>query len=748
MISWIVSSSVLIAVIVAVRFLFKGKMSPRLQYLLWLLVLLRLLLPVSIGESAASVMNYVPEQESIRWEDVQARLADAPQSPLQPNVEEPITAPQPEKNTLSDKLNNPVSEKAGQTAEPIYLEEKVDWTTLLQTLWLIGAGVVLMCVLGSNLRFSRKIRRSRRMHSTYKRLPVYECAWLETPCMFGLFRPAIYLSAEISGEELEHVLCHEYGHYRQGDHIWALLRGCCLALHWYNPLVWLAARLSKRDGELACDEHVTRGLDSKERTRYGQTLIRLSCARRESMFCTATTMAGKGRELKERVEYIAKQPRMMAWAVAVILLIAVFAAGCTFTGAKTEEQPSDPAPAAATTEPTPEVTAAPEPSLSPAPLNGILLDRNGQAFNPSQYSGLEGAEDAFRVYLEQGYSVGLTVDLALQQQAQEILEEYLDSSGGAAVIVDVNTGAPLAVLSNGTGENHALQSVYQPQDLFLPCTGIAALSKSILTADYEIPCEGVFDRYEAEGFAPECWIWNAVDGAHYRHEKETMTDALRDSCYYYFYAVGNDLGTDALEQYGRSLGLGQPTGIELPEKTGTLASRRTLLGTGEDWRIGDTLEAAVGRSVNAFTPLQLAEYCAVIANRGIRYSASLLNTLHDTDGELLYTRQPVVLNLVPDEKQLPAGEAMADSWWEAIRRGMYEAMNDYEHNATNAVVWQESRWKVAGLNHLGCGLFMGFAPYDDPQVAICVIAEDERNASLVGEIARDILDAYIELKLT
>lgn len=745
MTAWIISSSVLIAVIAAARCLLKGKISPRMQYLLWLPVLLRLLLPVSFGESSASVMNYIPEQNAVRWEEAQASRAEAPQNQREPEERESAAAPQPAEGIASDKPDRPISGAVRQPGEPIPAQ-KPDRTALLQAVWIAGGGVVLLCVLGSNLRFYGKIRRSRQRRGTYRGLPVYECGWLETPCMFGLFRPAIYLSPGISELQREHVLAHEYGHCRQGDHIWALLRGLCLALHWYNPMVWLAARLSKRDGELACDERVTHDLDSRERICYGQTLISLSCAARAPIFCTATTMSGKGRELKERVEYIAKQPRMMVWALVVILVVTAFAAGCTFTGAKSEQQPEDPAPTAAAAEPTPEATVMPEASLTPALSAGVLLDRNGQRLDPSLYPGLEGAEETFRADLAQGNSVGLTIDLALQQQGQEILEEYLDRSAGAAVIVDVNTGAPLALLSNGREENHALQSAYQPRNLFLPCTGIAVLSEYILPVDYEIPCEGVFDRYEAEGYAPECWIWNAVDGEHNCHGEENMAEALRDSCYYYFYSAGNELGIDNLEEYGKKLGLGQPTGIELPETTGTLASRRTPLGTGREWRIGDTLEAAVGRSVNAFTPLQLAEYCAVIANRGTRYSASVLNTIQDTDGELLYTRQSVVLNPVPDKKQWQPAEFMTDSWWEAIHRGMYEAMNDYEYN--DAYVWRESPWKVAGLSHSSYGLFMGFAPYDDPQVAICVVVEEERNASLVGEIARDILNAYIQLELT
>ena len=411
--------------------------------------------------------------------------------------------------------------------------------------------------------------------------------------------------------------------------------------------------------------------------------------------------------------------------------------------------------------PAPTASAEPAPAASPTPavIPGRLLDRNGQALDLTRYSGLSGAEEAFAHYLQSGYDVCLTIDLALQQQAQTFMAETLGDSGGAVVMVEVSTGAPLVIASHGQGGNRALLSAYQPTNLFLPCTAIAALDSNIITPEDQICCEGVFDRYEADGYAPACWIW--AEG--YTHGNENMTTALRDSCNYYFYALGNDLGIYQLALYTESLGLGQPTGIELPENVGQVASLQTAKDEGREWRIGDTLEAAAGRSASAFTPLQMAEYCAAIANKGQRYSASILGSVTDRDGNTRYTCQPQIIGNILSEKEqelaalLEKWNDLLDANWAAIHQGMYAALNDQHMNDNNAHIWQDCPWQVAGManriplgNHapyedqVPCrGLFMGFAPYEAPQVAIFVVTE-EAESYASQQIARQLLDFYIE----
>ena len=308
MAEWIFSSCVLILAIAGLRYLLRGHLSLRLQYALWLIVLLRLLLPLSLGSSPASVSNALP------------RTVPGVSEIAEPAVKQP-SAPS-EAGT---------AQITASSARP-----EVDAGDILRAIWLAGAGTLLLWFAAVNLSLLMRLRRGRRAFAVQNfPLPVYITSEIETPCLFGLFRPAVYLTPEtpLEGPALRHVLEHELAHRRQGDHVWALLRGLCLALHWYNPLVWWAAALSRRDAELACDESALRRLGEGERAAYGRTLLCLSCRGGAGFLRTATTMTGGKRALRERILLLTRRPRTAAAALIFLLLAAAVLAGCTFTGA-------------------------------------------------------------------------------------------------------------------------------------------------------------------------------------------------------------------------------------------------------------------------------------------------------------------------------------------------------------------------------------------------------------------------------
>lgn len=387
-----------------------------------------------------------------------------------------------------------------------------------------------------------------------------------------------------------------------------------------------------------------------------------------------------------------------------------------------------------------------------------------------------------------GNHIYLTIDSVLQEQTERILAsgvedlkktyaqaraeaagrgepydpEFKDEiTGAAAVVVDVRTGEPLAMASWPTYEvssvvenyaelletpnaplfNRALMGAYAPGSTFKPCTAIAALTKGIINTEYKVKCEGVFTKYAADGYAPECWIWS--EG--FTHPEENVTTAIRDSCNYFFYTIGNELGVDTMGEFAHNFGLGVSTGIELVETKGNMSNRANHSDyTGTEWRIGDTLQAAIGQSDSVFTPLQMAEYCATIANGGTRYSASILKAIRNYDyTEKLYERQPEVLSTVET----------ADYNWAAVHEGMWLVLNDYI-NEKNVLEWYDCALKVAGKtgtaqkgeNIQNDGLFMCYAPYDDPEVAISVAVERGGSGTSVQFIARQIMDAYITIR--
>ena len=387
-----------------------------------------------------------------------------------------------------------------------------------------------------------------------------------------------------------------------------------------------------------------------------------------------------------------------------------------------------------------------------------------------------------------GNHIYLTIDSVLQEQTERILASGVESlkktyaqaraeaagrgepydpefkdeiTGAAAVVVDVRTGEPLAMASWPTYDvstvvenyaelletpnaplfNRALMGAYAPGSTFKPCTAIAALTKGIINTEKKVKCEGVFTKYAADGYAPECWIWD--EG--FTHPEENVTTAIRDSCNYFFYTIGNDLGVDDMGEFAHNFGLGVPTGIELVETTGNMSNRANHSDyTGTEWRIGDTLQAAIGQSDSVFSPIQMAEYCATIANGGTRYSASILKAIRNYDyTEKLYEREPEVLSTVET----------ADYNWAAVHEGMWLVLNDYI-NEKNVLEWYDCALKVAGKtgtaqkgeNIQNDGLFMCYAPYDDPEVAISVAVERGGSGASVQFIARQIMDAYITIR--
>ena len=336
----LVSSTVLILALTALRFLLRGRISPGLQYALWLLVALRLLLPGTLMKSPVSVMNAVP--------DVSAAVQQ-------------LTAPEDRRAPLKADEAAPAQPAAAETDTTQAETTQVPVKNILKTVWLAGAAVLAALMLAQNFVFLRKLKRARRAVSCPESpLPVWLVAGLPSPCLVGLFRPEIYLTPEAAAdpEVCRFVLRHELSHLRAGDPFWSLLRLGCLCLYWFDPFVWLAASLSRRDCELACDAHVLRDLDGQSRAAYGRALlglIRPETARGQLLSGATTMQLGK-KSLTERIKLIAKKPKMAAYTLIFVLLLSLALAACTFTGAPAQQK-VEPTPQSAVQEP-----AEPEPA--------------------------------------------------------------------------------------------------------------------------------------------------------------------------------------------------------------------------------------------------------------------------------------------------------------------------------------------------------------------------------------------------
>ena len=344
----LLTSSVLILAILILRRAFRDQIPRRAQYALWALVLARLLVPVSLPGADFSVLSAAePVGAAVTERLEQREIYLLPQETLPysavPEDVTPATSYQPEGGwpAADPGAGAIVPDAGGETAT------RYAWAPtaaeLLTYVWISGIAAMAVWFLVTNLRFWRKLRRARTPYAVEDcRYPVYLVEeGLPSPCLFGLFRPAIYLTpaAVASPERLRHVLAHEAAHARHGDPLWSLLRCVCLAVYWFDPLVWAAAAVSKTDGELACDEAAICTLGEAERIPYGRTLLSLIPVRRGpgAPLLSATTMAAGKRQLKDRVTRIAKGGQTRAAALFLALALAAGVCAVTFTGAKAAE---------------------------------------------------------------------------------------------------------------------------------------------------------------------------------------------------------------------------------------------------------------------------------------------------------------------------------------------------------------------------------------------------------------------------
>ncbi len=355
----LLTSSALILALLVLRQVFRKRISRRVQYALWGLVLVRLLVPANLPAADFSVLS-VSEPARVQMEErleepvyvLPVSTQEIARSSARPNVILPMEG-------RYSEVTQAEGQPAVLTKYAFTLEEA------LSLVWAAGMGCMGLWLAVSNLRFWHMLRKKRiPMELPECRYPVYLVEeGLVSPCLFGLFRPAVYLTpaAMERGEGLRHVLAHEETHGRHWDPLWSLLRSVCLAVYWFDPLVWWAAAAAREDCELACDESALRRLGEAERIPYGQTLLRLIPLQRSAghVMLTATTMTSDKKRMKERIMRISENLKMKTAALCAALAVTAAVCAVTFTGCSTQ--------AAAGTA-SPENLNAPSDRQSPQPV--------------------------------------------------------------------------------------------------------------------------------------------------------------------------------------------------------------------------------------------------------------------------------------------------------------------------------------------------------------------------------------------
>ncbi len=342
----IITVSILIICILLIRRVFRRKIGSRFQYALWLLVALRLVIPVSIPVSLPMAEFMDPYHlMGFDTDDVVEQL----EQPIQVTIHSGNIY-----HLLAEDADQTADNASGETggARTFFMAGHLgySWLDVLGILWTGGMFIVAAWILLTNRIFYRRLKKSRKIVElskeaesalqerlprkvirTYERIRIYTAEDLVSPCLYGMpGREAVYLTPELIEDtnRLCHVLTHELCHRKHGDSFWGILRGLLVTVYWFHPLVWVAAVLSKRDCELACDEAALMLLGEEERISYGETLLSIITrkARVFDLLCNATTMTGNGKSVKERIGFIAKKPQILRTAVALtaILMTVVF----------------------------------------------------------------------------------------------------------------------------------------------------------------------------------------------------------------------------------------------------------------------------------------------------------------------------------------------------------------------------------------------------------------------------------------
>lgn len=369
-----------------------------------------------------------------------------------------------------------------------------------------------------------------------------------------------------------------------------------------------------------------------------------------------------------------------------------------------------------------------------------------------------------------GNDVYLTIDIDLQIAAEDALADNItyihqraaledakfdgeDANSGAVVATDPNTGEILAIASYPTFKlsdytknysayaadplkpllNRATGGTYAPGSTFKPGVAAAALQEGVITAGTVIVDRGA---YHFGDYHPRCWIYLRQGRT---HGAQTVVEAIQNSCNYFFYEVGNRLGIETMNRYSRMLGLGEATGIEIGEKVGILAGPDYSESVGNIWNPGNTLQAAIGQSDNMFSPLQLSMYTSTLINGGTRYRAHLLKEVRNfASGKAVEVVEPEIV----DQVEFKSG----------ILPTIKSAMKDVVESGSAARIFR--RYDIAVGGKTGTAqvggersdnaLFIGFAPYDNPQIAVAVVVEQGANGTDAAYTARAVFDQYLK----
>ena len=376
-----------------------------------------------------------------------------------------------------------------------------------------------------------------------------------------------------------------------------------------------------------------------------------------------------------------------------------------------------------------------------------------------------------------GSDVELTIDAKVQSVAEQALKadiekianggyaETSDAKAGAVVVMNTKTGEILALASypdyepqlfvNGISTekyneytenqalyNRAISGTYAPGSTFKMITAIAGLETNSITTTEKINCTGVYPY----AHKPVCWYYTSYKRGHGALD---VSQAIQHSCNYFFYEVGNRIGIDTLSKYSNYFGLGRKTGIELPsESSGNIASKEKAENENREWYLGETLSASIGQSYNNVTPLQMAKYISILVNGGHQIDVTIVKSIINSDKSEV-SREEInehVNNVLGIKDENIEEDTFEETNIKAVLEGMKNVTT--ESGGTAYSIFKDSAIQVGGktgsaqAGNKTHAWFVGFAPFDDPEIAVVAIIENGAHGAYAAQVAKDIFDSY------
>ena len=450
-----ITASVMIGIILVVRLLLRK--TPKLfSYILWSVVLFRLLCPISfttdfslLGLMDTSVAEVSPNTTIVEH---------IPAQPGNQTVVFPVT---PGRVEAPDVTPSTPANPAAPASEPLTIEQLLPW------IWATGILAMAIYSVVSLVKLRKQL-----LGATPLRDNIYLADYIGSPFVMGLFSPKIYLPSSLTESERRYILFHEQHHIRRGDHLIKALAFIALCIHWFNPLVWLAFVLSSKDMEMSCDEAVVKKLGAEIRTDYSASLLSLATGRR---IIAGTPLAFGEGDTKSRIKNMLnwKKPAVWVSAVGVVVCITVVL-GCAANPAETKDNTPDETPGnyekdTPSDEPPPPSQADNGESTQGNDVNRPAQGTYGTATDGAYYLELASQQTDFR-------DMDDVRKAALLAEYGDLLAEYTltareTANGTAAYIIGQFNGNPTKSPLNGMysielsfGEEDVFQFLYNEEN--------------------------------------------------------------------------------------------------------------------------------------------------------------------------------------------------------------------------------------------------------------------------------------------